>query len=115
MDKTEIRSNLIFLISVIAGLPQQDASYAYYNEQEYMEGYDYDGSGLVDNAAVNEAVEASHDPLVTHRPAITSKGAELDVDNGMTIRLPCIVDKLPGDDFTSLLLSECKGYCYCCR
>ena len=97
---------MIFQISVIAGLPKQDASYAYYSEQEYVEGYDYDGSGLVDgddNAAVNEAIEASHDTLVTHRPAIISEGAELDVDNGMTIRLPCIVDKLPGDKIATIV------------
>ena len=35
---------------------------------------------------------------ISFRPQIVSDPVKLDVDNGMTIRLPCLVDKLPGED-----------------
>ena len=35
------------------------------------------------------------DKLPSHIPKIVSDPVKLDVDNGMTIRLPCVVDKLP--------------------
>ena len=74
-------------------MPKQDKNYAYYNEQEYTDAYDYGD----DDTNVNDADEALDDLLITHRPVIISESSQLDVDNGMTIRLPCSVDKLPGD------------------
>ena len=71
----------------ISGLPSIGTEGdQYYAEQEYQ--YDYD-----DDTVVNDVDEA-HIP--SHRPAILSDSIVLDVDNGMTIRLPCTVDKLPG-------------------
>ena len=71
----------------ISGLPSSEADgEQYYAEQEYQ--YDYDDDSLVND------VDEAHIP--SHRPAILSDSIVLDVDNGMTIRLPCIVDKLPG-------------------
>ena len=68
----------------------------YYAEQEYQ--YDYD-----DDTVVNDVDEA-HIP--SHRPAILGDSIVLDVDNGMTIRLPCTVDKLPGKQSNSLCLIQ---------
>ena len=74
----------------ISGLPsigkEGEEGYQYYNEQEYQ--YDYDDDTLVND--VDEAL------IPSHRPTILSESIVLDVDNGMTIRLPCTVDKLPG-------------------
>ena len=72
-------------------MPAQDDNYAYYNEQEYSDDYDYGDDD------VNDVVGTSHDSLITHRPVMISESSQVDVDSGMTIRLPCIVDKLPGD------------------
>ena len=68
--------------------------YQYYNEQEYQEEYDYD-----DDILVNDVDDAT---IPSHRPAIISDSVVLDVDNGMTIRLPCSVDKLPGNHLVRL-------------
>jgi len=81
------------LILLVQGLPKQDENYAYYNEQEYTDDYDYGD----DDTTVNDADGALDDSLITHRPVIISESSKLDVDNGMTIRLPCFVDKLPGE------------------
>ena len=78
----------------VVGLPKQDENYAYYNEQEYTDDYDYGD----DDTTVNDADGALDDSLITHRPVIISESSKLDVDNGMTIRLPCFVDKLPGEN-----------------
>ena len=83
----------------VVGLPKQDDNYAYYNEQEYTDDYDYGE----DDTAVNDADGALDDSLITHRPVIISESSQLDVDNGMTIRLPCNVDKLPGNNCSNLL------------
>jgi len=80
-------------ILLVKGLPKQDDNYAYYNEQEYTDDYDYGD----DDTTVNDADGALDDSLITHRPVIISESSKLDVDNGMTIRLPCFVDKLPGE------------------
>ena len=40
--------------------------------------------------------DVSDDKVLSHIPKIVSNPVKLDVDNGMTIRLPCTVDKLPG-------------------
>ena len=71
----------------LSGFPKQDDNYAYYNEQEYSDDYDYGE----DDTSVSDV-----DSLVTHRPFIISDSSQVDVDNG--IRLPCLVDKLRGDD-----------------
>ena len=81
------------MILAFAGLPKQNNNYAYYNEQEYSDDYDYGD----DDVPVNDVDDASHDSLITHRPVMISESSQVDVDSGMTIRLPCIVDKLPGD------------------
>jgi len=75
----------------LLGLPKQDESYAYYNEQEYKDDYDY---GDEDTPSVEVEGAAA---VLTHRPVIISEPINTDVDNGMTIRLPCVVDKLPGE------------------
>ena len=80
------------LTDFLAGLPKQDESYAYYNEQEYKDDYDY-GDEDIPSVEVEGAAT-----VLTHRPVIISEPINTDVDNGMTIRLPCIVDKLPGKE-----------------
>ena len=65
---------------------KEEEGYQYYAEQEYQ--YDYDDDTLVND--VDSAL------IPSHRPTILSDSIVLDVDNGMTIRLPCTVDKLPG-------------------
>ena len=63
------------------------------NFEEYSnDQYDYEYED--DDMPINEE-ESQPDNL--HRPTIVSNPVTLDVDNGMTIRLPCIVDKLPGE------------------
>ena len=68
-----------------AGFPSREEEY--YNEQEYQ--YDYE-----DDKA--EYSEENRREEISFRPSIVSDPVMLDVDNGMTIRLPCLVDKLPG-------------------
>jgi len=93
MKTVKITCALYCLIISAQSLPKQDENYAYYNEQEYTDDYDYGD----DDTNMNDADGALDDLLITHRPVIISKSSQLDVDNGMTIRLPCIVDKLPGE------------------
>ena len=54
--------------------------------------------------------------IPSHRPTILSDSIVLNVDNGMTIRLPCLVDILPGNRVTPFnvslnLLGERNKYC----
>jgi len=86
-------SLVIYLLLGVQGFPKQDENYAYYNEQEYKDDYDYGD----DDVPVNDVDGASDNSLPIHRPVIISESIHVDVDNGMTIRLPCIVDKLPGE------------------
>ena len=74
---------LLNLNMYVSGLP----SYEDYSNDQY--DYEYED----DELPINE--EESQDTNV-HRPSIVSTPVMLDVDNGMTIRLPCLVDKLPG-------------------
>ena len=77
-----------YLIShIISGYPNREDEY--YNEQEYQ--YDYDDDKV-------EYSEENRRDEISFRPQIVSDPVKLDVDNGMTIRLPCLVDKLPGED-----------------
>ena len=85
---------ILYAHVTISGLPKQDDNYAYYNEQEYKDDYDYGD----DEAPVNDVDGASDNSVPIHRPIIISESIEEEVDNGMTIRLPCIVDKLPGEN-----------------
>ena len=76
-----------FLIShFVPGYPNREEEY--YNEQEYQ--YDYDDDKV-------EYSEENRREEISFRPQIVSDPVKLDVDNGMTIRLPCLVDKLPGE------------------
>jgi len=93
MGSIKTSSLLLCLLVAVQGLPKQDDNYAYYNEQEYKDDYDYGD----DDLPVNDVDGTPDDSLLIHRPVIESKSVQLDVDNGMTIRLPCIVDKLPGE------------------
>ena len=70
-------------IIIISGNPTEE----YYND-DYNAEYDYD-----EDLTVNDV---SDDKVLSHIPKIVSNPVKLDVDNGMTIRLPCTVDKLPG-------------------
>ena len=70
-------------IIIIPGNPTEE----YYND-DYNAEYDYD-----EDLTVNDV---SDDKVLSHIPKIVSIPKKLDVDNGMTIRLPCTVDKLPG-------------------
>lgn len=72
---------LVSLISV-QGSPTDE----YYND-DYNAEYDYD-----DDLPINDVED---DKVPSHIPKIVSDPVKLDVDNGMTIRLPCVVDKLP--------------------
>ena len=92
----------ISLIYCFSGFPKQDENYAYYNEQEYKDDYDYGD----DDVPVNDVDGASDNSLPIHRPVIISESLHVDVDNGMTIRLPCIVDKLPGDKIATIVENE---------
>ena len=71
-------------IIIISGNPTED----YYND-DYNAEYDYDE----DLPVVHDVFD---DKALSHIPKIVSNPVKLDVDNGMTIRLPCTVDKLPG-------------------
>lgn len=82
----------------ILGYPNREDEY--YNEQEYQ--YDYDDD-KVDYSEENRRDE------ISFRPQIVSDPVKLDVDNGMTIRLPCLVDKLPGRDGTFDISGEIKA------
>eukprot|EP00092_Neocalanus_flemingeri_P007861 GFUD01008487.1.p1 GENE.GFUD01008487.1~~GFUD01008487.1.p1 ORF type:complete len:174 (+),score=50.96 GFUD01008487.1:237-758(+) len=93
MGTIKTSSLLLCLIVAVHGLPKQDDNYAYYNEQEYKDDYDYGE----DETPINDVDESPANSLLIHRPVIVSESVQLDVDNGMTIRLPCIVDKLPGE------------------
>eukprot|EP00092_Neocalanus_flemingeri_P054291 GFUD01063929.1.p1 GENE.GFUD01063929.1~~GFUD01063929.1.p1 ORF type:complete len:489 (+),score=123.56 GFUD01063929.1:223-1689(+) len=93
MGSSKTSSLLLCLIVTVHGLPKQDDNYAYYNEQEYKDDYDYGE----DENPINDVDESPANSLLIHRPVIISESVQLDVDNGMTIRLPCIVDKLPGE------------------
>jgi len=84
---------LLCLLSSVQGFPKQDDNYAYYNEQEYKDEYDYGD----DVSHVDDEDGTHDDSILIHRPVIVSESVQLDVDNGMTIRLPCNVDKLPGE------------------
>lgn len=75
---------LAALVTISQGYPNREDEY--YNEQEYQ--YDYDDD-KVDYSEENRRDE------ISFRPQIVSDPVKLDVDNGMTIRLPCLVDKLP--------------------
>ena len=44
-----------------------------------------------DDVPVNDVDGTSDNSLLIHRPVIISESIQMDVDNGMTIRLPCIV------------------------
>jgi len=80
---------LVLLLCVTAqGFPQGDE---YYNDQDYQ--YDYDED---EKLPLNDVDDSNTIPLF-HVPTIISDSVMLDVDNGMTIRLPCIVDKLPSN------------------
>ena len=75
----------------IPGYPNREEEY--YNEQEYQ--YDYDDDKV-------EYSEENRRDEISFRPEIVSDPVKLDVDNGMTIRLPCLVDKLPGEIYNIL-------------
>merc|ERR1711936_570837 len=75
-------SVLLLSLFSVQGSPTDE----YYND-DYNAEYDYD-----DDLPVNEVED---DKLPSHIPKIVSDPVKLDVDNGMTIRLPCVVDKLP--------------------
>ena len=78
-------------MSYISGFPNaRDDELQYYNDQ-YDEGDNYDYS---DDEYKDEQEDTN---TILHRPSIISDPVKLDVDNGMTIRLPCNVDKLPGN------------------
>jgi len=94
MGSIKTLSVVLCLLGGVLGLPKQDDNYAYYNDQDYKDDYDY---GDDDDVPVNDVDGTSDSSLLIHRPVIQSESVQLDVDNGMTIRLPCIVDKLPGE------------------
>merc|ERR1712227_781145 len=73
------------------------------NDQYKIDDYSID-YGL-DDTPVNDA-----DNAITniHKPTIISNPVKLDVDNGMTIRLPCNVDQLP--DTVSIIWSKEDPY-----
>ena len=80
------RTFLLISHFIILGYPNREEEY--YNEQEYQ--YDYDDDKV-------EYSEENRREEISFRPQIVSDPVKLDVDNGMTIRLPCLVDKLPGE------------------
>jgi len=92
--------SLLLAISV-QGIPNNIDEY--YNDQYKIDDYSID-YGL-DDTPVNDA-----DNAITniHKPTIISNPVKLDVDNGMTIRLPCNVDQLP--DTVSIIWSKEDPY-----
>ena len=73
-----------------SGIPTDEQ---YYND-DYNAEYDvYNEYNDGEDLSVNDV---SDDQVLSHIPKIVSIPKKLDVDNGMTIRLPCTVDKLPG-------------------
>lgn len=82
---------VLLLVVTCQGFPNaRDDELQYYNDQ-YDEGDNYDYS---DDEYKDEPEDSN---TILHRPSIISDPVKLDVDNGMTIRLPCNVDKLPAD------------------
>ena len=82
LSSTDTRLNIIIII--VSANPTEE----YYNDDYNAEDYNYD-----DEPSLNDV---SDDAVLSHIPKIVSNSVKLDVDNGMTIRLPCTVDKLPG-------------------
>ena len=78
-------TNLNFII--VSGNPTEE----YYNDDYNAEDYNYPEGD--EDLSLNDV---SDDQVLSHIPKIVSNPVKLDVDNGMTIRLPCTVDKLPG-------------------
>ena len=78
---SDTRLNIIIIIA--------NPTEEYYND-DYNNDYNDD---YEDEPSVNDV---SDDKVLSHIPKIVSNSVKLDVDNGMTIRLPCTVDKLPG-------------------
>ena len=73
-----------------SGIPTDEQ---YYND-DYNAEYDvYNEYNDGDELSVNDVSDYQ---VLSHIPKIVSIPKKLDVDNGMTIRLPCTVDKLPG-------------------
>ena len=71
--------------------------------------YDYDAYDYGDDdVPVNDVDGTSDNSLPIHRPVITSESTHLNVDEGMTITLPCNVDKLPGNKIKAHVL--CTKY-----
>jgi len=84
-------SSLLFCLLVSAqGLPRQEDNYAYYNDESDDYDYKYD-----DDVPVNDVDGTANASI--HTPVIVSEPVQLNVVDGMTIRLPCIVDQLPGE------------------
>ena len=67
--------NTRLIIIIVSANPTEE----YYNDYDYYNVDDY-----------------TDVPVVSHIPKIVSDSVKLDIDSGMTIRLPCTVDKLPG-------------------
>ena len=85
-------SSVHFLNYVISGFPSTDDNYDYYKDQEYRDD-DYDDN--YEDSPVNDVDGDSDNAIAIHRPVIISESTNIEVDNEMTIRLPCLVDKLP--------------------
>jgi len=86
--------SLALLGSTTLGFPSTDDNYDYYKDQEYRDD-DYDDN--YEDSPVNDVDGDSDNAIAIHRPVIISESTNIEVDNEMTIRLPCLVDKLPSD------------------
>jgi len=78
--------------SFFSGLPASDADYPndYYNDEEYYSD-DYDAS-----METNEIYDAhGHKEIEVRRnPIFVTQGRNIMVNEGDTIKLPCVLDKL---------------------
>jgi len=77
------------LLGTSEGKPSVDSNAYQYDQPDY-ESYDN-----YDNNDEEESVPPGENNALSFRPTIYTQSKHIDVDNGFTISLPCMVDELP--------------------
>lgn len=80
-------------MAVSRGHPSIESSDALYSYQYDQGEEDYSDYNYDDEE--EELKDTADSSVLTHRPVIVSQSKNIVVDNGLTISLPCLVDKLP--------------------
>ena len=99
--RLQIKGNILILCCT-AGSPvsREDYPADYYNDEEYYndDTYNYDDSEEGEEAAGREGEQ--HEAVVRRNPKFISQPKKVMVNEGDTIKLPCLVDKI--DNFVIL-------------